>query len=89
MPAGERQWKEECEAAPSFRPPGAAGEPRRILRRGSDRGKVAALPATVAFSRNERREGREGRSCCGEESTVRRRGAVLWSSENERRRGRG
>ncbi|KDP34590.1 hypothetical protein JCGZ_12641 [Jatropha curcas] len=30
MPAGERQWKEECEAAPSFRPLGTAGEPRRI-----------------------------------------------------------
>ncbi|KDP32023.1 hypothetical protein JCGZ_12484 [Jatropha curcas] len=65
------------------------GEPRRILRRDSNRGKVAALPATVAFSRNERREGRGGRSCCGKESTARRRGAVLWSSENERRRGRG
>ncbi|KDP45696.1 hypothetical protein JCGZ_17303 [Jatropha curcas] len=66
--SGNRE--EECEAAPSFRPPRVAGEPRRILRRGSDRGKVAALPVTVAFARNERREGRGGRTCCGEEALV-------------------
>ncbi|KDP42580.1 hypothetical protein JCGZ_24354 [Jatropha curcas] len=66
----------ECGATPLLRPPGGAGEPRRRLRRGSDRGKVAVLPTTVAFARNERREGRRGRSCSGEEATARR-----WDAE--------